>query len=765
MNKKNIPKFGAISASLKQPVVNWKDVLSTIISSFGCSTGTIHFLEAETTLLKLETQIGIPDFLIPKLSEIPIGKGMAGIAAERREPVEMCNLQTDNSGVARPSAKETKVEGSIVVPMMLNDQLYWFFLMLQISFVTAQTSQDTLGMKQEASVHIESQQHLEGIQSGKEDDSFLRELDTIITSYNYNNPIEKVYLHTDRDLISSSENLWYKVYTVLGEYHQFSLASKVIHVELIDPSNKILVSQTHELFDGKANGFIRLPQNLSSGNYQLRAYTNWMRNFNDNFFFKKMIKVVGETDMPAPSQHISDKIDLQFFPEGGHAVAGLIGQKKKPWCERVVFINNQRDLVINARISPEKIAKRNEIAVDIKVTDANGEPVSTELSMAITDTGQVVKNSNSGNILTHLLLQSDIKGHIENPGLLFKDQNRLTLYALDLVMLTHGWRKFPWQEIQEKPLLKKKFNFVKGLTISGQARSGIDKLLKNKDLNIITKSGDIVGMFSARTDRDGKFSIPNFNFIGTTRVIFNAMSSSKTAMNVKVAIDDNKISVPPSHFKSPLIISDSVEATAFADYSSTRKNMHLIYDSQNVTELEEVVVTEKVTKIEPAAPSALGQTADATLHTKDTHETSLNLVDYVGRFASVTVSGSMPNYQVSIRRGGAPLWVLNGIPVATDLSQARPSVPGQIATMDISNVERVEVLHGVSAVMWGARGANGVILVYTKRGGGASCMSLSLHKSSAKVKIKDELFTECAFSKEITIWLGFSSFIKSSNKG
>ncbi|KAG1647862.1 hypothetical protein GQR58_030278 [Nymphon striatum] len=626
MNKKNIPKFGAISASLKQPVVNWKDVLSTIISSFGCSTGTIHFLEAETTLLKLETQIGIPDFLIPKLSEIPIGKGMAGIAAERREPVEMCNLQTDNSGVARPSAKETKVEGSIVVPMMLNDQLYWFFLMLQISFVTAQTSQDTLGMKQEASVHIESQQHLEGIQSGKEDDSFLRELDTIITSYNYNNPIEKVYLHTDRDLISSSENLWYKVYTVLGEYHQFSLASK----------------------------------------------------------------------------------------------------KKKPWCERVVFINNQRDLVINARISPEKIAKRNEIAVDIKVTDANGEPVSTELSMAITDTGQVVKNSNSGNILTHLLLQSDIKGHIENPGLLFKDQNRLTLYALDLVMLTHGWRKFPWQEIQEKPLLKKKFNFVKGLTISGQARSGIDKLLKNKDLNIITKSGDIVGMFSARTDRDGKFSIPNFNFIGTTRVIFNAMSSSKTAMNVKVAIDDNKISVPPSHFKSPLIISDSVEATAFADYSSTRKNMHLIYDSQNVTELEEVVVTEKVTKIEPAAPSALGQTADATLHTKDTHETSLNLVDYVGRFASVTVSGSMPNYQVSIRRGGAPLWVLNGIPVATDLSQARPSVPGQIATMDISNVERVEVLHGVSAVMWGARGANGVILVYTKRGGGDANGNASL---------------------------------------
>ncbi len=49
---------------------------------------------------------------------------MAGIAAERRQPVEMCNLQTDDSGVARPAAKETKVEGSIAVPMLLDGILY-----------------------------------------------------------------------------------------------------------------------------------------------------------------------------------------------------------------------------------------------------------------------------------------------------------------------------------------------------------------------------------------------------------------------------------------------------------------------------------------------------------------------------------------------------------------------------------------------------------------------------------------------------------------
>lgn len=113
-----------ITSSLHQTPVDWQKVLSDCIACFDCSTGTLHFLEADTDVLKLQAQIGIPPFLLPKISQIPIGKGMAGIAAERREPVEMCNLQTDTSGVARPAAKETKVEGSIAAPMMINNVLY-----------------------------------------------------------------------------------------------------------------------------------------------------------------------------------------------------------------------------------------------------------------------------------------------------------------------------------------------------------------------------------------------------------------------------------------------------------------------------------------------------------------------------------------------------------------------------------------------------------------------------------------------------------------
>ncbi len=124
MKKNSNSPLDSIMHVLRKSPPDWSQILSDIISAFGCSTGTLHFLDKKTSLLKVQAHHNIPPFLLPKLAEIPIGKGMAGIAALRREPVEMCNLQTDESGVARPAAKETKVEGSIVVPMLLEGTLY-----------------------------------------------------------------------------------------------------------------------------------------------------------------------------------------------------------------------------------------------------------------------------------------------------------------------------------------------------------------------------------------------------------------------------------------------------------------------------------------------------------------------------------------------------------------------------------------------------------------------------------------------------------------
>jgi len=85
--------------------------------------GTIHGFDEKTGMLKLISHKGIPVFILDKVRLIPIGKGMAGIAALRKEPVQVCNLQKDESGVVKPSAKETKVEGSITVPLLTEGNL------------------------------------------------------------------------------------------------------------------------------------------------------------------------------------------------------------------------------------------------------------------------------------------------------------------------------------------------------------------------------------------------------------------------------------------------------------------------------------------------------------------------------------------------------------------------------------------------------------------------------------------------------------------
>ncbi len=97
--------------------------LPKILAALDAETGTVHLLRADG-LLHLEHYAGgIPDSMLPVIQRIPVGKGMAGLAAERAEPVQICNLQTDASGDARPGARSTGMRGSICVPMMKGGRL------------------------------------------------------------------------------------------------------------------------------------------------------------------------------------------------------------------------------------------------------------------------------------------------------------------------------------------------------------------------------------------------------------------------------------------------------------------------------------------------------------------------------------------------------------------------------------------------------------------------------------------------------------------
>jgi GAF domain-containing protein len=90
--------------------------LSLIAQHFGADSGTVHFL-AQDGQLHLAASSGLPPAMLPVIREIPVGKGMAGLAVQRRKPIDACNIQTDGSGDIRPGAKATGLEGAIVVPI------------------------------------------------------------------------------------------------------------------------------------------------------------------------------------------------------------------------------------------------------------------------------------------------------------------------------------------------------------------------------------------------------------------------------------------------------------------------------------------------------------------------------------------------------------------------------------------------------------------------------------------------------------------------
>ena len=101
---------------------DWQAVLARALANFACVTGTIHRTDPSTGLLTLIAHHGIPPqvlpMMLPKIDNIPFGKGIAGCAAQRKEAVQLCNLQEDLGGVAKPDARKTNVQGALAVPIV-----------------------------------------------------------------------------------------------------------------------------------------------------------------------------------------------------------------------------------------------------------------------------------------------------------------------------------------------------------------------------------------------------------------------------------------------------------------------------------------------------------------------------------------------------------------------------------------------------------------------------------------------------------------------
>jgi hypothetical protein len=138
---------------------------------------------------------------------------------------------------------------------------------------------------------------------------------------------EKVFLHTDRDYYASGDDIWFKAYLVNGISNKCTESSKNLYVQLFSEGEKpeLIASEVISIDSGIGHGDFHLKDSLLSGTYHLRAYTNWMLNFGENFFFDKKIYISG---LPNASMVSADdnfkKDEIKFYPEGGSLVNGIL---------------------------------------------------------------------------------------------------------------------------------------------------------------------------------------------------------------------------------------------------------------------------------------------------------------------------------------------------------------------------------------------------------------------------------------------------------
>ncbi len=104
-------------------------------------------------------------------------------------------------------------------------------------------------------------------------------------------PKEKIHLHLDKPYYAVGDDIWFKVYTADPNTKQLSALSGVIYVELINDNNKLLKQLRLPLRSGISWGDFKLADSLTEGNYRIRAYTQWMRNFGNHLYYDKVIKI------------------------------------------------------------------------------------------------------------------------------------------------------------------------------------------------------------------------------------------------------------------------------------------------------------------------------------------------------------------------------------------------------------------------------------------------------------------------------------------
>jgi hypothetical protein len=405
-------------------------------------------------------------------------------------------------------------------------------------------------------------------------------------------------------------------------------------------------------------------------------------------------------------------IPTQQLPSGILQIT-VFDVNQLPLAERVCFINNRNyGFDGNLTMSSKSLLKRGRNVVEVELQDT----LKTNLSLAITDAEVDGNRAWDDNIISRLLLTGDIHGYVKDPYYYFRNNADSLARQLDLVMLTHGWRRFKWEDLAKGKSPVIKYPLQNYLSLNAEVLGVVtSRIAKDESLNIIFQNKDsATNMITVPYVNNGKFSVSGLIFFDTAKAYYqfntNRNLSYESAVIFKTGLYSGARKLKPFSMTLPVWWPD--------DSSLIRKNQQVFVEiarlhnlDKKVQNLQVVTVIKRVKsdkeKLDELYSSGLFSGGNATIFDildDPTAYGSLDILNYLqGRVAGLQITtGATPSLQW---RGSTPNLYLNEMPVDVN----------SIKTISVSDIAMVKVFSPGSA-MGMSGGAGGVIAVYTKKG-------------------------------------------------
>ena len=387
------------------------------------------------------------------------------------------------------------------------------------------------------------------------------------------------------------------------------------------------------------------------------------------------------------------KMNDSLFTEGiTHFM--LIDEQGNALSERLIFVPDHKPNQWQITADQPTYGKREKVSLQIAAKDNEGNPVEGTFSVSITDRKSIQPDSLADNILSNLLLTSDLKGYVEDPAFYFLNQDARTLRSIDYLMMTHGWRRHKMENVLRTPSLNFTNYIEKGQTISGRIMGFFGANVKKGPICVLAPKYNIIA--TTETDEKGQF-IVNTSFRDSTTFLVQARTKKGFA-GVDILMDPPQY--PVATHKAPYL---NGAATFMEDYLMNTRDQYYMEGGMRVYNLKEVTVTAK--RERPSSKSIYtGGINTYTVEEDRLQGYGQTAFDAASRLPSVTITNGS---EIHIRNNSEPAIIVIDDIVYEDASDI-------LKDIQVSDMSSISLLRGADAVILGPRASGGAVVITLK---------------------------------------------------